>query len=206
MHFVTSSMFVPNLVLANSRHCQTLDPPLPLRSRFALLRGFVNQCAHWYVAMGKAAVPFADFYAATDVFVFSNAPAPETRGAAQRNMGTMTQTERYASPASAWLRIWPSIIAHPNEHLVKLIRALGAFSQMFGGRGKGFYAGPVEAQLGASSVDGTLFVRAAALTMEKMGWVAEGEPTRIWEFTTYVPPKMGPGGGPGGPSPSGPPT
>ncbi|VDB95953.1 unnamed protein product [Peniophora sp. CBMAI 1063] len=202
MHFVTSSMFLPNLVLANSRHYQALDPPLPLRSRAALLRGFVNQCAHWYVGMGRAPVPIADFYSATDNFVFSNATALDTRGAAQRNMGTMTQTERYSSPASAWARIWPSIIVHPNEHLVKLIRALGAFSQMYGVRGKGFYAGAASAHVDAGAVDGTLFVRAAALTMEKMGWVAEGEPTRVWEFNTYVPSKMGPGG-PGGP-PGGP--
>ncbi|KZV73347.1 hypothetical protein PENSPDRAFT_574842 [Peniophora sp. CONT] len=202
MHFVTSSMFIPNLVLANSRHCTTLDPPLPLRSRVMLLRGFVNQCAHWYVAMGRAPIPIAEFYAATDgAFVYSNAPAPETRGSAQRNMGTLTQTERYSSPASTWARIWPSIIAHPNEHLVKLIRSLGAFSQMYGGRGKGFYAGPYPE---ATAADGTLFVRAAALTMEKMGWVAEGEPTRVWEFTSYVPlPKMGAGFGP---SPGGPPA
>lgn len=192
-------MFVPNLVLVNSRHCKTLDPPLPLRSRAALLRGFINQCAHWYVCMGRAPVPIAAFYAATDAFVFFSAPTPEIRGTAQRNMGTITQTERYSSPASAWARIWPSIIAHPNEHLVKLIRSLGAFSQMYGGRGKGFYASASSAYSDVTAVDGTLFVRAAALTMEKMGWVAEGEPTSVWEFSSYVPTKMGPGLSPGGP-------
>lgn len=204
MHFVTSSMFIPNLVLANSRHCQTLDPPLSLRSRVALLRGFINQCAHWYVALGRAPVPIGNFYAVTDALVFANAPASETRGVAQRNMGTLTQTERYSSPASAWARIWPSIIAHPNEHLVKLVRALGAFSQMYGGRGKGHYIGASGTHPEAGVVDGTLFVRAAALTMQKMGWVAEGEPTGVWEFNTYVPSQMGPGG-PGGP-PGGPPV
>jgi len=72
-----------------------------------------------------------------------------------------------------WLSIIQSVIHHPDEHLVKTVRALQHYSQIYGGRPKGTFK---DTELeGAEKLDGTLFVRVAGNAMSALGWVREGE-------------------------------
>jgi hypothetical protein len=93
--------------------------------------------------------------------------------------------EAREGPTNPWLAIVESALHHPDEHLVKSIRALSHYAQAYGARGAGTlpFAQDTErspnfvTQLdGADDVlDGTLFVRVAGEAIEFMGWAWEGE-------------------------------
>jgi len=92
------------------------------------------------------------------------------------------------SPGSAWTRIIPSAIQAPEEHTPKIARALIDFARRWGTRPPGYFtaaeseAGQKMASLeGIERLDGTLFVRVAGLTMERLGWVHEGEDAGSWD-------------------------
>lgn len=66
---------------------------------------------------------------------------------------------------------------HPSEHHPKIRRAFAHFSTIYGIQPKGYVA---ETELdGAEELDGSLFVRAAVLTADYMGWAREGERREI---------------------------
>lgn len=66
---------------------------------------------------------------------------------------------------------------HPSEHHPKIQRAFAHFSTIYGIQPKGYVA---ETELdGAEELDGSLFVRAAVLTADYMGWAREGERREI---------------------------
>jgi hypothetical protein len=75
-------------------------------------------------------------------------------------------------------------VAHPDEHLAKAVRSLSTFAARWGGRPTGYYAGGGEGGLeGREVLDGTLFVRAAGLTLDRLGWAHEwGKNLGSWDF------------------------
>jgi hypothetical protein len=187
MHFVTSSIFLPTLALAPGQtQAQTIDPPLPLASRLQLVRVYVASAAAWYIARYRptaSKLSIADFYAATSSKL---SPPPATHAyapgqAPPRNFWKNTQKTMPVG-ATAWPRLWMSAMVHPNEHLIKLVRALGACDRWYGLRGKGAYAGALQ---GAEELDGTVFLRAAVLTMDRLGWAYEEEPLALWDRHGY---------------------
>ncbi|KAG1857737.1 hypothetical protein DFJ58DRAFT_715931 [Suillus subalutaceus] len=68
----------------------------------------------------------------------------------------------------------------PNPFLPLIQRAFAHFSTIYGARPKGYFAG-TELD-GAEELDGSLFVRAAVLTADYMGWVREGEEASMWSL------------------------
>jgi hypothetical protein len=80
-----------------------------------------------------------------------------------------------------WLPIIQTTIVHPNEHLCKIQRAFAHFATLYGSRAAG-QADFKDTELeGADRLDGTLFVRAAAATATRLGWLREGEKARTWD-------------------------
>jgi len=118
---------------------------------------------------GRHPLPIADFYAATDAQLFS--PARAGTGA------SWTQ-----APGSAWPHIFQNAIRYPDEHGPKIARALADFAARWGLRAApGFFAVSGAAPLeGIERLDGTLFVRVAGLTFDRLGWVDEGEKAMLW--------------------------
>jgi hypothetical protein len=133
----------------------------------------------WKIIRGDHALPIADFYTATDAQMF--APARAGPGA-------------LSSPISSWTRIIASGLQFPDEHSPKLVRALADFAVRWGTRAAGYYATgkndggtdgcwrPLE---GIERLDGTLFVRIAGITIERLGWVHEGEKARRWDRDNF---------------------
>jgi hypothetical protein len=88
-----------------------------------------------------------------------------------------------------WLPIFETSLVHPDEHLIKIQRALAHYSSLFGTREQGAreegLQGAAEELEAAELLDGTLFIRVAGLTARAMGRVREGEPKRIWNLEGF---------------------
>ncbi|TFY82506.1 hypothetical protein EWM64_g1509 [Hericium alpestre] len=187
MHIVTSALFLPSFLLPDSP--TALTPPLSLTNRFLLLRTFVSVSIGWYISRGRPALPIVSFYAATEKHLsVPSPPQPLHRDPPRRKNppptnGTPLPKGPLPSGASPWLRIIQNALVHPVEHLVKLQRVLAFFAVKYGGREQGHFAGA--ALEGAEKLDGTLFLRAAGLTMDRLGRANEGVQLDIWDYEGF---------------------
>jgi hypothetical protein len=184
-HLVTSALFLPKLVLNEGGSSSISDSPrkpgLSFTSRLLLLQTYLAVSTAFCIMRGSTRVlPIADFYAATDVQLF--APARAARAGAG-----WTQ-----APVSAWPRVIQNAIWFQDEHMPKIARALMDFAVRWGTRAPEYFSAAgkeakectgVEAVAleGVERLDGTLFVRVAGLTFNRLGWLDEGEEARPWD-------------------------
>lgn len=177
-HLVNSSIFLPGVVLRDegtSPSSPFKPGTLPFSSRLLLLQAYLAVCTVWKITRGNHSLPIADFYAATEPHKCLPARAP--------GAGALPST------GSAWTRIIPSAIRAPDEHTPKIARALIDFARRWGTRPPGYFsAGETDAAgqkmpslEGIERLDGTLFVRVAGLTLDRLGWVHEGEDAGPWD-------------------------
>ncbi|KZV67427.1 hypothetical protein PENSPDRAFT_754925 [Peniophora sp. CONT] len=190
MHFVTSANFIPNLCLRpEATRAPALNPPLPLSARLILLRAHLSSIALLFVTrprptLSSFAKAIPAFYAATDSLV-SPPPAPhayEPGKPPKREFIDPTKQRTMPAGARAWPRIIENVACHPNEHLPKLIRSLAAADTWYGRRARGEYAGALD---GSELLDGTVFLRCALLSMERLGWASEKTPGAMWDRDGY---------------------
>lgn len=85
-----------------------------------------------------------------------------------------------------WINILSSVIHVPDAHTVKAIRALHYASQHYGHTSTGKIVGTIdnsgqETLKGIGKVDGTVFVRAAGVIMDTLGWVSHGQTAGNWD-------------------------
>ncbi|KAI0324192.1 hypothetical protein GY45DRAFT_1331792 [Cubamyces sp. BRFM 1775] len=162
MHLVTSSLFLPSFAAY-------LSP----RSTALLLQTYFVMSLAWYVARGRPALPIREFYEAT-----TSKPSPPSLGsegpAAAKD--TLTPDDAAANP---WLPIIQTTLTHPGEHVCKLQRALMHNATVYGTRDAGHFTG-TELE-GAELLDGTLFIRVAGLTADRLGWMKEGQEQGEWD-------------------------
>lgn len=72
------------------------------------------------------------------------------------------------------------MLDHSDEHLVKTLRALQHYAQIYGARPAGTFVGT--GLDGVEILDGTLFVRVAGNAMNAIGWVREGDARGAYDF------------------------
>jgi hypothetical protein len=161
MHMVTSSIFLPSIIAYLSPRAQVL-----------LLRAYLSSVVAWFVACGRPSLNFKSFFESTPTV-----PNPPNNFAVPQVEGIAAQD---AQTPNAFIPLIQSSIMHPNDHHTKIQRAFAHFSTIYGSRPKGYFAG-TELD-GAEELDGSLFVRAAVLTADYMGWVREGENARMWSL------------------------
>ncbi|KIK95047.1 hypothetical protein PAXRUDRAFT_25666 [Paxillus rubicundulus Ve08.2h10] len=160
MHMVTSSLFLPSLIAY-------LSP----RSQVSLLRSYFTTVLTFWIARGRPALNLKAFMAATPL----EPTVPNT-------LAPKTPTPIGAIP-NPFLPIIQSALAHPNDHFVKIQRTFAHFNTMYGLRPAGYFK---DTELeGAELLDGSLFVRAAVLTANYMGWVREGQEAKMWDFEGF---------------------
>ena len=174
-HLVTSAIFLLTLV-RRSEHSPY--PPVPLASRLTLLKAYLATCAGWYISRGNTALPIKDFYDATTDQLTAPPAAPPPPSAPRKPL---------SARGNPWERIIVNGVAHPDEHLAKAVRSFSTFSTFaarWGSRPTGYYAEGGEGGLeGREVLDGTLFVRAAGLTLDRLGWAHEsGKSLGNWDF------------------------
>lgn len=162
MHGVTSALMTPSLL-------NTLSPA----SAATLLRTFFAFSVVLYIARGRAPIPIGAFY--------DNVPgAPTPPNAAPDAAKDTLPTHATPNP---WLPIVQTTLVHPNEHLCKLQRSLWHFADLYGGTPPSAFAslGAAPGLEGLDKLDGTIFVRAAGLTADRLGWMREGQEQKGWD-------------------------
>ncbi|KIK95073.1 hypothetical protein PAXRUDRAFT_141563 [Paxillus rubicundulus Ve08.2h10] len=89
-----------------------------------------------------------------------------------------------------WFEILQSVIHAPNAHTPKVIRSLYYAAQRYGRKKAGSVPGcfmdegrQYESIPGISEVDGTVFVRAAGVVMDTLGWVTHGDEPGRWDHS-----------------------
>ncbi|KAF8259245.1 hypothetical protein EI94DRAFT_1616699, partial [Lactarius quietus] len=174
-HLVTSSIFLLTLVLPSDK---SPYPPVPLASRVTLLKAYLATSAAWYISRGNGPILIEDFYAATSDRLTAPPAVPAPPDAKRKPL---------TAPGGPWERIVSNAVAHPEEHLPKAVRSLAVFAARWGGRPAGYFAGGGEDGLeGREALDGTLFVRAASLALDRLGWAHEsGKELGEWDFEGY---------------------
>ena len=162
MHVLTSSLFLPTYAAA-------LQP-----TSFALLlKTYLVSSLLWWVARGRPTLPIRDFYCNT------SAPAPEHESPAS----SATDTD------DPWQPVIHDTIAHPDDHLCKVQRALLRFASAYGSRQAGTLAAGADAEPsidGQELVDGTIFWRVSQLTAGNFG-DKDGVPDGTWDLRGFFP-------------------
>ncbi|GAA6053389.1 hypothetical protein JCM3770_002300 [Rhodotorula araucariae] len=70
-----------------------------------------------------------------------------------------------------WMRVLASAVDHHDEHVTKVIRSLLYAATHFGTSQKGMFTSSLP---GTELMDGSIFIRAAGLTLASVGWAHEG--------------------------------
>ena len=170
MHLVTSSIFL-----------RTVSSHLTPASQNAFLRTYLATSLLWWVIVGLPRLNISEYYTSTNAH-----PLPPSANTTPDASTLPSQTSPYALTPNAWLPIIQTALVHPGEHLCKIQRALAHFARLYGSRTAGqtdFCDTELE---GAEQLDGSLFLRVAGETANKMGWMREGEKAGQWDrFELY---------------------
>ncbi|CAL1702716.1 unnamed protein product [Somion occarium] len=166
-------------------------------SAVLLLRTYFVTSLALYIARGRPALPIAEFYQATNAVPVPPGVHPTPCGVTYKEQPAsdhdLTSQDKAWADATKiitpnpWLPIIQTTLVHPNEHLCKLQRSLAHFASEFGQTAPGtfsFLVGPSGLD-GADVLDGTLFIRAAGLTANRLGWMREGQNERGWDMTGF---------------------
>jgi hypothetical protein len=162
LHLLTSSMTLTS-------YMAVISSPT---SKSLLLRAYFTRSVALYISRGRPELPIRSFFAAP---ILTDFPGPAVKPTA---LAFPDPRSPFAETPNLWLKIIQSALVHPDDHLSKVQRTLAHYGSLYGHIAAGEYKGT---ELKDSElVDGTLFVRTAALTMEWMGRIREGEPARFW--------------------------
>lgn len=163
LHLVTSVLFLHSFV-----------PYLSESSISALLRAYFSTSLLVYVARGRPALPIRDFFASTDTHPHVPGPAPTPHKDAVSSDPT----------SNAWVPILQSTLLHNDNHIAKIQRALAHFDSLWGTTPAGHFK-DVKGLDGVEALDGTIFLRVAKLTQDRLGWMREGEENKGWDFQGF---------------------
>ena len=138
-----------------------------LRSYFAVILGY-------WVSQGRAKLDIETFYAGT----VSDPVAPGSHP--HSNPDTLVKKNPTPNP---WYPLLQSTLVHPGEHLLKLERALAHYAALYGATPKGQFK---DTELnGSEKLDGTVFLRVAWLSLNRNGWMREGDEKGDWDFDGF---------------------
>ncbi|KAG9008386.1 hypothetical protein FRB94_013308 [Tulasnella sp. JGI-2019a] len=167
LHCVTSVFFLPFLI-TQLEHNHVAQSAL-VRAHFSITPAF-------YISRGRPALPIKAFFEPSlpeeihqliSKYLLSVSPNESA-------LGQKLKVTEGSHPITPIGNPFPAVILsslhHPEEHLIKVNRALADFDERYGTRPKGYWN--VE---GWEDMDGTLFRRVALRTMKALGWVREGD-------------------------------
>ncbi|WVF71677.1 hypothetical protein IAT40_006485 [Kwoniella sp. CBS 6097] len=173
MHALTSSIFIP-----------TYLPLLSIPHRRVLLRAYLLVALHITLARGKPRIN-------PSLLMSYNAfpTAPGSEGLVKAKKGKIVGEPEKKESRNGWLDVVESSLAYTDSHVPKAIRSLLHFSNHYGAYPPGAFIGTYlaggqthETIPGLSKVDGSVFIRAAGLIMQQLGWTREGEEEGNWDF------------------------
>ncbi|GAA6044066.1 hypothetical protein JCM8097_005012 [Rhodosporidiobolus ruineniae] len=74
--------------------------------------------------------------------------------------------------SNPWMRVLQSAVDHHDEHVTKAVRSLFFAATHFGASPRGMYQSSLP---GTNEMDGSIFIRAAGMTLDSIGWAHEGD-------------------------------
>ncbi|KZT34869.1 hypothetical protein SISSUDRAFT_1052237 [Sistotremastrum suecicum HHB10207 ss-3] len=169
-HFLTSAIFFPSILNALPNASQ----------KIILLKTWFFYLGLWLVDRGRPRID------STLLMSYSAFPKPPLRQVVHADASAVgaPNSDEDTNP---WPIMLGCVIHAPDAHTIKTFRALYWASQQYGTRTAGSFHGVFdnrsgsESHRGISKVDGTLFVRAAGILMDMMGWVTYGEKAGKWD-------------------------
>ena len=166
MHIVTSSVF-------NHSFVKVLTPA----SQSVLLRTWLSVIIAVWISRGRPAINIKNFYDCTPPH-----PQPPT-------LFTVTPDAEAVDPnnlnPNPWISIVQTTLQHPNEHFPKFQRTLALYAAWYDTTEQGNWKATENGLEGIELLDGTLFVRVAYLTANRLGWVREGQPKGEWDYNVF---------------------
>lgn len=174
MHMLNMSLFLPSLL----RAIPTME------SKAALLHAIVPVMLMYLTIRGRPRInpPLLMSYTAT--------PRPPGGDKAYSPHETAIGDSRDATLVNPWPDIVAAVLHAPDPHTLKAIRALYFAAQQYGTTPPGGAIGAFDAEgnethEGMAKVDGSIFVRAAGVVMNTLGWVTHGQPAGKWDFSAH---------------------
>ncbi|KLO08383.1 hypothetical protein SCHPADRAFT_893940 [Schizopora paradoxa] len=189
MHLVTSALFLPSFLAV-------LKKPA---SKTTLLRSYMSISLAWWVSCGRPGFAISKFYEGTgganpDNAAQSPIPGPQP----VPNEKALKFGDKPCLLPNPWYSILQTALTYPNDHVCKLQRSLVHADSLYSSRPAGHFkhlkalpefdgagVGPGGLRQGFEGIeklDGSLFVRVARLTMDRMGWMREGQDEKRWDF------------------------
>lgn len=170
MHMLNSTLFVPSLLNA-----------IPtLESKALLLRAIVPVLLTYLLLRGRPRID------AGLLMSYSANPHPPNFESGPEPYSTAIGDPRKDSTSNPWPVITASVLHAPDPHTLKAIRALYYAAQKYGTTPAGgaigaFQSNGEETHKGTSKMDGTIFIRAAGVVMDVLGWVSHGQEEGTWD-------------------------
>ncbi|KAG7095398.1 hypothetical protein E1B28_006151 [Marasmius oreades] len=173
MHLVTSSLFVQSLV-----------PSLSPASQALFLRSYFAVCLTTWATLGRPSLDIMGYFAAD---IAHPLPTQSLSPPSPSKFVLPSPNSIVSVNPNPWLSIIQRSIVHPDDHVVKFQRALYHYASKFGPTPAGYFANTELPD--ADQLDGTLFVRAAELTIKKLGREIDELPKNFtfWDRTTFRP-------------------
>ncbi|CDO71498.1 hypothetical protein BN946_scf184909.g92 [Trametes cinnabarina] len=169
MHMLNASLFVPSLLAA-----------IPtMESKATLLRAIVPVLLIYLTVRGRPRID------AELVLTYTDTPRPPNERLPEPDASAIGKPQDSAD-FNPWPGIVASVLHAPDAHTLKAIRVLYYAAQRYGRTPPGGVIGAFdvdgrETHEGIGKVDGTLFVRAAGVVMNTLGWVTHGQEAGSWD-------------------------
>ncbi|KAG5721543.1 hypothetical protein E4T56_gene13069 [Termitomyces sp. T112] len=152
VHLVTSALFLYQFI-------EILKPA----SQEVFLRSYFAVCLTWWIGRGRPGFDIAGFFAEVSSNPGSVAPFP----APHKDALPQADSPKASNP-NPWLQLVKEALVVPDDHIPKALRALAHFAEVYGTRNAEEEDLKTTELPGAELIDGTLFVRAAVLTNERL--------------------------------------
>ena len=164
MHMVTSSLFLPSYMAFLTPHSKSL-----------LLRSYLFASLGWWVARGRPELNIKAFYETTSAHPMPSGPFPTP------HKNALLSDDPKGVVPNPWFPIVENAIVHPDDHLPKAQRVFVHYATLYGSREAGLADFKKTELADADKLDGTLFIRAAAVTQKRLGRVKDGEEPGSWD-------------------------
>jgi pre-mRNA-splicing factor ATP-dependent RNA helicase DHX16 len=168
MHILNATLFLPSLAAI----IRTKE------SKVKLFRAFLPTLLMYLIIRGRPRID------AELVMTYTAVPLPPDIPIVKPDSSALGDPNDPDS-INPWPAILASVIHAPEAHIVKAIRALYYAAQKYGhtaaGDVPGALKGAEETHKGIAKVDGTVFIRAAGVAMNTLGWVTHGQREGEWD-------------------------
>jgi hypothetical protein len=163
MHILNSSIFIPTLL-------NVIPNP---GSKTKLLKAYLPTFLLSILIRGRPVIN------AELIMSYSAIPCPPV-------IPPGIEEDAAASSVNPWPAIINSVLHAPDSHTIKAIRSLCFAAQKYGNTAAGDVIGTFghdgkETHQSIAMVDGTVFVRAAGVVMDSLGWVGHGQKPGDWD-------------------------